>query len=59
MALAQPELTSTDEIIAACDSRISGSFANQSASREAIRLAHAAIARSREQIDKPFANPTR
>ena len=56
MPLAQPELTSTDEIIEACHSRISGSFASQSASRESVRLSHAAIARSREQIDRPFAN---
>jgi hypothetical protein len=59
MHLALRELTSTDEILGACQSRISGSFASQSASRESVRLSHIAILRSREQIARPFENPIR
>lgn len=59
MDLVHFELASTEERMAACQSRMIGSFASQSASRECIRLTHLAIARSRELIDKPFDNPFR
>ena len=54
---AQLELTATDEMIAVCHARVVDSFNSQSDSRECIRLSHAAIARSREQIHRPFADP--
>ena len=59
MDLAKSELTSTDDRIAACHSRVIDSLASQAATRECIRLTHLAIARSREHLEKPFEDPIR
>jgi hypothetical protein len=53
MDLAQPELTSSEERIAVCRSRVTGFFASQSASRECVQLTHQAISRSRKRLDTP------
>ena len=53
MDLAQHELTSSDERLAASHSRVTGCFASQSSTRECVRLTHVAIARSRKRLDKP------
>ena len=54
MKSVQEDITFTNEIIAACHTRIVDAFATQSNSRECIRLSHVAIARSREQIGRSF-----